>query len=100
MAKKTFKKTSALDILAGQATRQSEKINTETDKIKLLYLANFLKSKGFKEILEALTLLNKRGITNWELEAAGNWYDANYENSCKKLINENSLDVDCFSGLY
>lgn len=69
------------------------KINTGINKIKLLYLANFLKSKGFKEILEALTLLTKRGITNWELEAAGNWYDSNYENSCKKLIDENSLNV-------
>lgn len=32
MAKKTFKKTSALDILAGQATRQSKEINTKTEE--------------------------------------------------------------------
>lgn len=60
------------------------------DKINILYLANFLPSKGFKEFLEALNPISNPNV---ELIAAGSWDNKEYEDTCKKLINEQSIKI-------
>lgn len=43
--------------------------------IKLIYMSNFIKSKGILDLLEACLILKKKGV-KFELKLAGGWYDA------------------------
>ncbi len=63
------------------------------EKVQLLYFANFLPSKGIKEILKTLSLLEKEGIHNFELTAVGAWDNEGYKRECKDIIEQGNLDV-------
>jgi glycosyltransferase involved in cell wall biosynthesis len=65
----------------------------ESDKTQLLYFANFLPSKGIKEVLEALVLLKDQGIDTFELNAVGAWDNEEYKAECLALVNDNQLVV-------
>jgi glycosyltransferase involved in cell wall biosynthesis len=67
--------------------------NIESTKVQLLYFANFLPSKGIKEILEALVILKMKGINTFELTAVGAWDNEAYKMECKDLVDENQLEV-------
>lgn len=68
MAKKTFKKTSALDILAGQATRQSKEINTETEEKTASKLQNKITDniRIYEEFKEFIAPLSEEEIIRLE----------------------------------
>ena len=69
------------------------KRNKESAKVQLLYFANFLPSKGIKEILEALLILKWRGISTFEMTAVGAWDNEIYKKECMSLVENNQLDV-------
>lgn len=68
--------------------------NSRTNKIQLLYFANFLPSKGIKEVLMALALLKKEGaFNNIELNAVGAWDNEEYQEECMLIVKEEELAV-------
>ena len=67
---------------------------TSSDTLKLLYLANFLPSKGIKEVLKALVLLcNKSNLPKFELIAVGAWDNKSYQQECTYIVSANKLPV-------
>jgi glycosyltransferase involved in cell wall biosynthesis len=60
----------------------------------VLYLANFLPSKGFEDVLQALVILKKRGITQFHFSGAGSWDNPEYEANCYAIIADNALQAD------
>ena len=71
--------------------------NKESEKVQLLYFANFLPTKGIKEVLEALVILKKEGIEDFEMKAVGAWDNDDYRQECMALIEENQIEVDFHS---
>ncbi|MFT6946120.1 MAG: glycosyltransferase involved in cell wall biosynthesis [Vicingaceae bacterium] len=69
------------------------KRNIESTKVQLLYFANFLPSKGIKEILKALVILKMRGIDTFEMTAVGAWDSEVYKKECMGLVEKNQLEV-------
>lgn len=64
------------------------------EKIRILYLSNFLPGKGSLHLFEALNLLDKEVAEKVELFAAGSWDDAAYEAECRKQIDNCSVKVE------
>lgn len=63
----------------------------ETD-LTILYLANFLPSKSFDDVLKALVILKEKGITNFKMDAAGAWDNEAFKQKCLAIIKDNQLD--------
>jgi len=57
--------------------------------LQILYFANFLRNKGFIDVLQAITLLPENLPV--ELVAAGAWDDAAYRAECLEIIERNGL---------
>lgn len=69
------------------------KLKTKNEEgLNLLYLANFLPSKSFDDVLKAVALLKQKGITNFKLNAAGAWDNETFKQNCLSIIEENKLD--------
>jgi glycosyltransferase involved in cell wall biosynthesis len=69
----------------------------KTSDFNILYLANFLPSKSFDDILRALVILKQKGIDNFKLKAAGAWGSADFKQQCLSIIKENKLtNVELF----
>jgi len=64
----------------------------KSEELTVLYLANFLPSKSFDDVLKALVILKERGITNFKLNAAGAWGNEVFKQKCLAIIEENQLD--------
>ena len=62
--------------------------NLKSEKVQLLYFANFLPTKGIKEVLEALLILKEKGYDQFKLNAVGAWDNEEYRHECKRLIDE------------
>lgn len=67
--------------------------NIESTKVQLLYFANFLPSKGIKEIIEALVILKTKGVNTFELTAVGAWDNEDYKKECMSLVDKNQLEA-------
>ncbi len=59
--------------------------------LNVLYLANFLPSKSFDDVLKALVILKEKGITNFKFQAAGAWDNETFKQQCLAIIEENQL---------
>lgn len=68
-------------------------IEKKNNKFKVLYLSNFLPSKGFQDILEAFELLTMKNINLIELEAVGSFSNFEIESTYKKIVLESKLPV-------
>jgi len=69
----------------------------QTEEITVLYLANFLPSKSFDDILKAVALLKQKGITNFKLNAAGAWDNDAFKQKCLSIIKDSDLtNVELF----
>lgn len=76
-------------VVPNGANYQLEK---KVDKeLTILYLANFLPSKSFDDILEAVILLKEKGITNFKLNAAGAWDNDSFKQKCLTIIKVHEL---------
>lgn len=63
--------------------------------IRLLWVSNFLPSKGFFDVLLALSRLNdKKGEKKFHLKALGAWYDSAFQKKCEELIKSRKLPVE------
>lgn len=71
-----------------------ERINIKST-VQVLYLANFLPQKGFKEILLALVEL-KHLHDQFRLAAVGNWDSEEYKAICHELVKAHNLPVDFY----
>ena len=60
-------------------------------ELTVLYLANFLPTKSFDDVLKAITLLKEKGMTNFKLKAAGAWGNDGFKEECFSLIGKNQL---------
>lgn len=69
------------------------KKTNNSSEIHLLYFANFLPSKGFRNVLLAMDFLKKKGIHNLILNAIGAWDNKKYEMECKLIAEQNKLPV-------
>lgn len=65
---------------------------SKDDELNILYLANFLPSKSFDDVLKALVILKEKGITNFKFKAAGAWDNEIFKQQCLSIIDENQLD--------
>lgn len=72
-------------------------VNKKSEKVQLLYFANFLPTKGIKEVLEALVILKNEGIHNFEMKAVGAWDNEEYKQGCMTLLEKNQIEVDFHS---
>ena len=69
-----------------------------TTELNVLYLANFLPSKSFDDVLKALVILKQKGITNFKFQAAGAWDNETFKQHCLAIIEENQLtNVELFA---
>lgn len=68
-----------------------------TSALNVLYLANFLPSKSFDDVLKALVVLKQKGITNFNFQAAGAWDNETFKQQCLAIIKDNQLsNVELF----
>ncbi|MEQ8910211.1 MAG: glycosyltransferase family 4 protein [Vicingaceae bacterium] len=74
-------------------------IPNRTEKVKLLYFANFHQAKGIGEVVGAVSLLKKAGVTNFQLNAVGAWNDSSFEKKTKELVEHEKLPVTFHSPL-
>lgn len=63
----------------------------KTEELTILYLANFLPSKSFDDVLKAVAILKEKGITNFKLNAAGAWDNEAFKQKCADIIKDNEL---------
>lgn len=70
------------------------KSNISSSKIQLLYFANFLPSKGIKEVLQALVILKSKGIESFEMTAVGAWDNEEYKNECIDVLEGSDVVVN------
>jgi glycosyltransferase involved in cell wall biosynthesis len=70
----------------------------QTQELTVLYLANFLPSKSFDDVLKAIVILKQKGIVNFKFKAAGAWDNEIFKQQCLTIIENNQLDnVELFS---
>lgn len=62
------------------------------EKIKCLYLSNFIESKGYKKVLKAARNLNNKNISNIEFIFAGKFFNKEDENFFYNYVNLNKLN--------
>ena len=62
------------------------------NELTVLYLANFLPSKSFDDILKAVSILKEKGINNFKLKAAGAWDNKVFKKKCHSIISDNNLN--------
>lgn len=74
------------DIQIPEAERQDE-------VVRVLYFANFLPSKGIREVLKAMVLLKAQRVVNFELNAVGAWDNDEYKKECLRIVERNDLTV-------
>jgi glycosyltransferase involved in cell wall biosynthesis len=68
-----------------------------TEELSVLYLANFLPSKSFDDVLRAVVLLKEKGITNFKLNAVGAWDNEAFKQNCADIIKDHELtNVELF----
>lgn len=64
---------------------------SKAEELNVLYLANFLPSKSFDDVLKALVILKEKGITDFKFKAAGAWDNEVFKQQCLAIIEENQL---------
>jgi glycosyltransferase involved in cell wall biosynthesis len=62
-------------------------------KILILYFGNFVKSKGFEDILKAISILPLDVSIRLEVHAVGSWIRNDFEIRCKSIIEAHQLPV-------
>lgn len=67
---------------------ESRTSTAKSEPIQLLYLSNFVRGKGFLQLLQGLTLVKD---LNWTLNAYGAWHQKEYEEECLKFLSGSGL---------
>lgn len=61
--------------------------------VNLLYLANLQPTKGIQDIIDAVSLLQKKGVQGFQLDVVGKWRDEVTQAYCEKVVQEEGLPV-------
>jgi glycosyltransferase involved in cell wall biosynthesis len=61
-------------------------------KIKLLYLSNLIKTKGYKEVIDAFKKLEKIMPNKFELHIAGGFFEKDSEKILNEIVNDKKFD--------
>ena len=63
------------------------------DKIlNVLYLSNFIPTKGYREVLQIACMFKKNNINNFHFHFAGKFFDDNEKNYYMKYVEDNKLE--------
>lgn len=66
----------------------------DNDKISLLYLGNLQASKGIEDVIEAVSVLQKRfDVTNVEMKVVGSWFSDGIKERTLEVVLKNNLPV-------
>ncbi|HHD2408604.1 TPA: glycosyltransferase family 4 protein [Clostridium perfringens] len=61
------------------------------NEIKILFLSNFIKDKGYKEVLQLAKLIKENNDDRFKFVFAGKFFNENDENEFNEYINNNNL---------
>ncbi len=86
---KDYFKEDRIFVVPNGANYELETKNTK--ELTVLYLANFLPSKSFDDVLKSLVILKGKGVTNFKFNAAGAWDNEAFKQKCTAIINDNEL---------
>lgn len=67
------------------------KIVEKINNLHILYLSNFIESKGYKEVLQVAKIINNNGIKRFKFIFAGKFYDKESLVEFNEIIEENDL---------
>lgn len=70
-----------------------------SDRLRFLYFSNLLRSKGIKDVLKAISLLDTDDWSKFELHVVGNWNDNNFKKECCTFVSSNNLPCHFYSPL-
>jgi glycosyltransferase involved in cell wall biosynthesis len=74
--------------------------NNKNEKLKLLYVGNFIPGKGIFDIIQALNFLNSESTKEISLICAGNWIDQTSKRKYINFVKKNNLPVVFKNNIY
>ena len=72
----------------------------EDEKIKLLYVGNFIPGKGVFDVIQSLKFLDSKLIKNLSLVCVGNWIDDSTKTKYMNFVKQHSLPVSFRNNTY
>lgn len=67
---------------------------SEDTPLNILYLSNFIPTKGYREVLQLACMFKDRNINKFHFHFAGKFFDDNEENYYKNYVMKNKLGVN------
>lgn len=61
--------------------------------LSILYFANLFRAKGIEDMLEAVRIVNERGLKNFKVNVVGDWLEKDTKGRCEALVNDKNLPV-------
>lgn len=83
------------DSVKEEDIQRSEKEKLTSKKLRLIFISNMMKSKGWKKTIDAAAILKQRNI-EFSLHFAGSWPSKKVEEEYFKLINDLGLQENIF----
>jgi len=66
---------------------------SDDEKINILYLSNFLPGKGIDDVINAISVLHKEKMANFQLTAIGAWDNERFRRDCMDIVKHQELPV-------
>lgn len=67
---------------------------SEDTPLNILYLSNFIPTKGYREVLQLASMFKDKNINNFHFHFAGNFFDDNEKNYFKNYVIKNKLEAN------
>lgn len=67
---------------------------SEDTPLNILYLSNFIPTKGYREVLQLASMFKDKNINNFHFHFAGNFFDDNEKNYFKNYVIKNKLETN------
>lgn len=67
----------------------------EHEGINIAYLSNMVESKGALVLLKAAKILSEKGLLNFRVHFAGQWYEPEFKREFLKYLEENQMNEYC-----
>ncbi len=72
-------------------------VKNKSNEVKILYLANFLASKGIEDVFKAIEILNKNFNCKFVLDIIGEWNNESDKMKCLSIKDSNQLPINIHS---
>jgi len=69
------------------------RLSRDESIVRILYLANLMASKGIGDVIEAVKILKKKGLSEFHLDVVGDWVEANLEAKLMNSVLSNNLPI-------